>query len=551
MLSGVGPAEHLQEFGSETLIDSRRRRQPRRPRRGIVQWDAKKPMVRHSTQSWEIGLFATSEEGLDRPDLMMRYGSVPFDMNTARWGYPTTETVLPDPNVCRGRSRGTVRLRSSDYRDRARVDPRYFTDPDGHDERVMAFGMRLARKIVSQSPMAEWAGAELAPGPDAQTDDELIDYMHRRTTPSTTRRAPPHGPGLDPTAVVDPRLRVRGVRRCASPTDRSYRSSSDQPVHHDDDGRRESRDLLKEDAGKERSDRSRRRWLSGPRHAARRARFLLDHPSFDALGADRVERVADAVELERRTGRDDDHQPGRRPRRAPPSRADRDGRDRPRRDSCSTCSARGAVRRASMLSACPLDRGASRRGRHSARIDAVVARNCCTIRPGSVRCAVRCSSGQRACGRRFDVDVRDLAQPVGALLRRRRGRSPYADPRRKRRMSTLGATCAVVDPGDGARHRRHRDEPARPGAGLGGRPRWRCPPRGARAAGPAQGHPARDAGPRLRDSPVVSTTEDTRRTKTSTSSPHTRGSSFFLRERIHSARTIEQLDGAGGSWCPR
>ncbi|HEV7185964.1 MAG TPA: GMC family oxidoreductase N-terminal domain-containing protein, partial [Leifsonia sp.] len=80
MLSGVGPGEHLQEFGVQTLVDS--------PGvganlddhvEGIVQWDASKPMVRHSTQWWEIGLFATSEEGLDRPDLMMHYGSVPFD----------------------------------------------------------------------------------------------------------------------------------------------------------------------------------------------------------------------------------------------------------------------------------------------------------------------------------------------------------------------------------------------------------------------------------------------------------------------------------------
>ena len=179
-----------------------------------MQWDAKRPMVRHSTQYWEIGLFATSEEGLDRPDLMMHYGSVPFDMNTARWGYPTTENgFCLTPNVCRGQSRGTVRLRSRDYRDRARVDPRYFTDPGGHDERVMAFGMRLARKIVSQSPMAEWAGAELAPGPDAQTDDELIDYMHKTHNtvyhPACTAKM---GPDSDPMAVVDPRLRVRGVR---------------------------------------------------------------------------------------------------------------------------------------------------------------------------------------------------------------------------------------------------------------------------------------------------------------------------------------------------
>src|ERR1700721_2354549 len=127
---------------------------------GIVQWDAKQPMVRSSTQWWEIGLFSTSEDGLDRPDLMMHYGSVPFDMNTARWGDPTTENgFCLTPNVCRGRSRGTVKLRSRDYRDRARVDPRYFTDPDGHDERVMTYGIRLARKIVAQSPMAGWAGA--------------------------------------------------------------------------------------------------------------------------------------------------------------------------------------------------------------------------------------------------------------------------------------------------------------------------------------------------------------------------------------------------------
>jgi len=181
---------------------------------GIVQWEATQPMLRTSTQFWEIGLFARTEDGLDRPDLMMHYGSVPFDMNTARRGHATTENgFCLTPNVCRGRSRGTVRLRSRDYRDRARVDPRYFTDPEGHDERVMAHGFRLARKIVSQPAMAAWAGRELAPGPDAQTDDELIDYMHKTHNtvyhPACTARM---GPDSDPLAVVDPQLRVRGVR---------------------------------------------------------------------------------------------------------------------------------------------------------------------------------------------------------------------------------------------------------------------------------------------------------------------------------------------------
>jgi choline oxidase len=215
MLSGVGPGDHLQEFGIPVLVDS--------PGvganlddhvEGIVQWDAKRPMVRQSTQWWEIGLFSTSEAGLDRPDLMMHYGAVPFDMNTARWGYPTTENgFCLTPNVCRGRSRGTVRLRSPDYRDRARVDPRYFTDPEGHDERVMAFGMRLARAIVAQPAMAEWAGDELAPGPDAQSDAELIDYMHRTHNTVYHPACSAHmGPDSDPEAVLDARLRVRGVQ---------------------------------------------------------------------------------------------------------------------------------------------------------------------------------------------------------------------------------------------------------------------------------------------------------------------------------------------------
>jgi GMC oxidoreductase len=96
MLSGVGPGEHLQEFEIETLVDS--------PGvganlddhvEGIVQWDSKQPMIRTSTQWWEIGLFSMSEPGLDRPDPTMHYGSVPFDMNTARWGYPTSIPAGP------------------------------------------------------------------------------------------------------------------------------------------------------------------------------------------------------------------------------------------------------------------------------------------------------------------------------------------------------------------------------------------------------------------------------------------------------------------------
>src|SRR5690348_10263322 len=79
MLSGIGPAEHLREFGVDVLVDA--------PGvganlddhvEGLVMWEAARPMIDHSTQWWEIGLFHRTEPGLDRPDLMMHYGSVPF-----------------------------------------------------------------------------------------------------------------------------------------------------------------------------------------------------------------------------------------------------------------------------------------------------------------------------------------------------------------------------------------------------------------------------------------------------------------------------------------
>jgi choline oxidase len=215
MLSGIGPAEHLREFGLEVRVDS--------PGvganlddhvEGIVMFEAAQPMVKRSTQWWEIGLFDMTEPGLDRPDLMMHYGSVPFDMNTLRWGYPTSEHAFClTPNVCRGRSRGTVRLRSRDFRDRARVDPRYFTDPEGHDERVMLHGVKLARRIGQQPALRDWVARELAPGPDAVSDDELVDYFCKTHNtvyhPSCTARM---GAPDDAEAVVDPRLRVKGVQ---------------------------------------------------------------------------------------------------------------------------------------------------------------------------------------------------------------------------------------------------------------------------------------------------------------------------------------------------
>ena len=214
MLSGIGPADHLREIGIEVRVDS--------PGVGsnlqdhpeaVISWESTQPMTRESTQWWEIGIFTPTEEGLDLPDLMMHYGSVPFDMHTRRQGYPTSpESFALTPNVTHARSRGTVRLRSIDYRDKPKVDPRYFTDEEGHDMRVAVAGIRKAREIVAQSGMDAYRGRELFPGEDVQSDEEIADYVSKTHNtvyhPAGTVRM---GAADDEMSPLDPQLRVKGV----------------------------------------------------------------------------------------------------------------------------------------------------------------------------------------------------------------------------------------------------------------------------------------------------------------------------------------------------
>ena len=78
---------------------------------------------------------------------------------------------------------------------------------------VAVAGIRRAREIVSQSAMDAYRGRELFPGEEAQTDEEIADYVSKTHNtvyhPAGTCRMGALDDDLSP---LDPQLRVKGVK---------------------------------------------------------------------------------------------------------------------------------------------------------------------------------------------------------------------------------------------------------------------------------------------------------------------------------------------------
>jgi choline dehydrogenase-like flavoprotein len=108
------------------------------------------------------------------------------------------------------KSRGTVRLASSDPAAAPLIDPNYWSDPQ--DKAQALGGLRLARTIMSQAALKRFVLAEVLPGTQLNTDQELSDYAcaHAKTDhhPVGTCRI---GPANRATSVVTPDLRVIGL----------------------------------------------------------------------------------------------------------------------------------------------------------------------------------------------------------------------------------------------------------------------------------------------------------------------------------------------------
>ena len=120
------------------------------------------------------------------------------------WGYGLTLHVcdlLP-------KSRGSLTLASPDPAAHPRIQANYLSHPD--DLPVLLDALKIARKVLAAPALAQTIRRETLPGPELQTDADLIaDIRARAETiyhPVGTCRM-----GLDAQSVVDPQGRVRGV----------------------------------------------------------------------------------------------------------------------------------------------------------------------------------------------------------------------------------------------------------------------------------------------------------------------------------------------------
>lgn len=108
-------------------------------------------------------------------------------------------------------SRGWVRIRSKRFEDAPAIAPNYLSTPE--DRKVAADSLRVTRRIVAQPALAKYQPQEWRPGTQYQEDEELARLAGDIATtifhPVGTTKM---GSEDDPMAVLDSRLRVRGIQ---------------------------------------------------------------------------------------------------------------------------------------------------------------------------------------------------------------------------------------------------------------------------------------------------------------------------------------------------
>lgn len=233
MLSGIGPKQHLAEHGIDCESDL--------PGVGQNLQDHLDTIVQHRCdvkQGYAVAFSAIPKyvksvfqymfkrQGLFSSNIAEAGGFVKtqYAKDVADIQYHFLPAILLDHgrktafgygyglHVCclYPKSKGEIRLQSSDPRQPAIIDPKYLEHED--DQKVMIEGVKKAREILSANEFKQYQSREIGPGPDVQTDDEILRFIRKKSEtiyhPIGTCKM---GNVDDESTVVDPNLKVKGI----------------------------------------------------------------------------------------------------------------------------------------------------------------------------------------------------------------------------------------------------------------------------------------------------------------------------------------------------
>jgi len=157
----------------------------------------------------QLGAFTRSSPDHEWPNL--QYHVQPLSLDA--FGEPLHSFPAFTASVCNlnPTSRGTVRIKSRRFEDAPAIAPNYLSTDE--DRKVAADSLRVTRRIASQPALARYKPEEWKPGAQYQTDEDLARLAGDIATtifhPVGTTKM---GADSDPMAVLDARLRVRGVQ---------------------------------------------------------------------------------------------------------------------------------------------------------------------------------------------------------------------------------------------------------------------------------------------------------------------------------------------------
>ncbi|MFD2654241.1 choline dehydrogenase [Brucella rhizosphaerae] len=232
MLSGIGPATQLKEHGIDVVVD--------RPGVGqnlqdhlevYIQQECTQPITLYSklnlfskamigaqwlffksgdgaTNHFESAAFVRSKAGIEYPDIQYHFlpVAIRYDGKAAAESHGFQAHVGP----MRSKSRGSVTLRSANPREKPQIQFNYMSHEDDWSD--FRHCVRLTREIFGQDAFAPYSGAEIQPGANVQSDDEIDNFLREHVEsafhPCGTCKM---GAVDDPMAVVDPECRVIGV----------------------------------------------------------------------------------------------------------------------------------------------------------------------------------------------------------------------------------------------------------------------------------------------------------------------------------------------------